>query len=33
MFHIKTDSLVDMVKKQQDSLELEISKGLMPDNV
>jgi hypothetical protein len=33
MFHIKTDTLVEMVKKQQDILEIDISKGILPDDV
>lgn len=33
VFHIKTESLVELVKKQQEKIEKEIAKGLVPTDV
>ncbi|CAF0958041.1 unnamed protein product [Brachionus calyciflorus] len=33
VFHIKTESLVELVKKQQEKIEREIAKGLIPTDV
>lgn len=32
-FHIKTESLFELIKKQQESLEHDLARGLVPTNV
>ena len=32
-FHIKTESLVELVKKQQDNLERDLARGIIPTGV
>jgi hypothetical protein len=32
-FHIKTESLVELVKKQQEGLEKDLARGIIPTGV